>query len=279
MHIPVTVGNCKISKISEQTASFKLASLFPDHLCDMNGEEDKNVELSIHSWVIKTDDDIIIIDTATGNNRNRNNIPLFHQLNTNYLENLRQAGVSPDDVTYVLLTHLHTDHVGWNTDGQEGEWQPLFPNARYICSEIELKQCKTDEKRHALYKDSILPLIKNRKLETINIQTSPVFAGILKFMPTLGHSIDHASIILQSAGEFALFTGDVMHSPVQFTHPHWNSVFCENKPLAEQSRRKAIDWCKEHDALWFSSHFPKASFGRILDAGHGQKSSIIYEEK
>ncbi|PKE29689.1 MBL fold metallo-hydrolase [Rahnella sp. AA] len=277
--MPVTVGNCKISKISEQTASFKLASLFPDHLCDMNGEEDKNVELSIHSWVIKTDDDIIIIDTATGNNRNRNNIPLFHQLNTNYLENLRQAGVSPDDVTYVLLTHLHTDHVGWNTDGQEGEWQPLFPNARYICSEIELKQCKTDEKRHALYQDSILPLIKNRKLETINIQTSPVFAGILKFMPTPGHSIDHASIILQSAGEFALFTGDVMHSPVQFTHPHWNSVFCENKPLAEQSRRKAIDWCKEHDALWFSSHFPKASFGRILDAGHGQKSSIIYEEK
>jgi len=279
MHIPVTVGNCKISKISEQTASFKLASLFPDHLCDMNGEEDKNVELSIHSWVIKTDDDIIIIDTATGNNRNRNNIPLFHQLNTNYLKNLRQAGVSPDDVTYVLLTHLHTDHVGWNTDGQEGEWHPLFPNARYICSDIELKQCETDEKRHALYQDSILPLIKNRKLETINIQTSPLFAGILKFMPTPGHSIDHASIILQSAGEYALFTGDVMHSPVQFTHPHWNSVFCENKPLAEQSRRKVIDWCKEHDALWFSSHFPKASFGRILDAGHGQKSSIIYEEK
>ncbi|MFC6211670.1 MULTISPECIES: MBL fold metallo-hydrolase [Rahnella] len=279
MHIPVTVGNCRISKITEQTASFKLTSLFPDHLCDMADDEDKYIELSVHSWVIKTASDIIIIDTATGNHRNRNNVPLFHQLNTNYLQNLKQAGFSPEDVTYVLLTHLHTDHVGWNTGGRDGKWKPFFPNARYICSETELEHCKKDEKRRELYQDSILPLIENGKLETIDIQASPLFAGILKFMPTPGHSIDHASITLQSAGEYALFTGDIMHNPVQFAYPHWNSVFCENKPLAEQSRIKAIDWCKEHHALWFSSHFPGASYGRVLEITHGQKSSAIYEEK
>lgn len=268
MHIHV--GDCLIEKVTEQTAALPFAALYPDHLAEMPVDlAQQAAELSIHSWVVRTRDDVIIIDTATGNQRDRDHKPLFHQLQTDYARHLAQAGVQPHEVTLVLMTHIHTDHVGWNTHWQDGRWQPMFPNARYICSAPELVRCQHTPAMQALYIDSILPLINSGQLETVEVAHSPLFAGVLRYLPTPGHSVDHASLLLTSGNQQAIFSGDVMHHPIQFTYPRWNSVFCENKAQAVRSRQLAIDWCLQHQAIWFSSHFSASSCGRVIAADHG----------
>jgi glyoxylase-like metal-dependent hydrolase (beta-lactamase superfamily II) len=264
----IRVGDCLITKVSEQTATFPLDVLFTPHRAEMRAElAQQPAKMSIHSWVVRTAEHTIIIDTATGNGRNRDNKPLFHQLNSPYAENLARAGVDPAEVTLVLMTHIHTDHVGWNTYQHDGQWQPMFPHARYICSARELEHCQHDTAAQALYRDSILPLIESGQLETINVQDSPLFAGVLRYISTPGHSCDHASIVLESAGESAIFAGDVMHNPIQFQHPHWNSLFCEDKVLAVISRQRVMDWCRQHQAIWFSTHFTGSSCGRVSRDG------------
>lgn len=264
----IRVGDCLIEKVSEQVGTFPFSALYPAHRAEMHDQFAAQLaDISIHSWVVRTGEHTVVIDTATGNGRNRANKPLFHQLNSPYAEHLAQAGVDPADVTLVLMTHIHTDHVGWNTHWHHGEWQPMFPNARYICSERELKHCQQDTDSQVLYRDSILPLIERVQLETITIDDSPLFAGVLRYVATPGHSIDHASIVLESRGESAIFAGDVMHHPVQFHYPHWNSRFCEDLPRAVVSRRNVIDWCRQHHAVWFSSHFHGSSCGRVSRDG------------
>ncbi|EJL86885.1 MBL fold metallo-hydrolase [Pantoea sp. GM01] len=264
----IRVGDCLITKVSEQTASLPMGVLFTPHRAEMRDElAQQPAEISIHSWVVRRAEQTIIIDTATGNGRHRDNKPLFHQLDTPYAENLAQAGVDPAEVTLVLMTHIHTDHVGWNTHLKDGQWTPMFPNARYICSARELAHCQQHPATQELYRDSILPLIESGQLESIDVQDSPQFAGVLRYLSTPGHSGDHASIELESAGECAIFAGDVMHNPIQFQYPHWNSLFCEDKALAVTSRQHVMDWCAQHQAIWFSTHFTGSSCGRVTRDG------------
>lgn len=260
----IGVGDWQITKVCEQIAPFPMGVLFTPHRAEMSEElAQQTAEMSIHSWVLRNAEHTIIIDTATGNGRNRANKPLFHQLNTAYAENLTAAGVDPAAVTLVLMTHIHTDHVGWNTTQRDGKWQPMFPNARYVCSALELARCQNDPAAQELYLDSILPLIEAGQLDTINVQDSPLFAGALRYMSTPGHCSDHASIVLESGGESAIFAGDVMHNEIQFKYPAWNSLFCVDQPLAIHSRQRVVDWCQQHQAIWFSTHFAGSSCGRV----------------
>lgn len=276
----ITVGQCLIEKVTEQTIALPLRRLFPDHVSEMaDYPDDASVDISVHSWLVTTPDDVILIDTATGNGRKRTHAPLFHQLNTPYLARLRQTGISPEQVTLVLLTHVHTDHVGWNTHLVDGEWQPLFPHARYVCSKRELERCQADPVQQALYHDSILPLINSGQLEVIDIEHSPLYSGVLRYMPTPGHSSDHASLTLVSDQQHALFSGDLMHHGVQFEYPHWSSVFCADKPLATRSRRQAIDWAVAHQAVWFSSHFAGSSYGRVIQTDEREYQWHMAEEE
>ena len=261
----IIVGDCSVEKITEQTAKLPFKDLYPDHMQSLPVEHrDDNAELSIHSWLVRTPGGVILIDTATGNGRERNHKPLFHQLNTPYYHRLIASGIDPAEVSLVLMTHIHTDHVGWNTHWVNGQWQPLFPTARYVCSAKELEKCRTDPNQKNLFNDSLLPLIASGQLDAIDISESPCFGNVLRYLPTPGHSQDHASLILQSAGQSAIFTGDVMHHPLQFDFPDWNSVFCEDKFQAGLSRYKALDWAAENQALWFSSHFTGSSYGTVI---------------
>jgi len=263
------IGDSIIFKISECEMHIPVVDLYPDSTAVEAGEAHQPVSLSVHSWVVRTPDDIIVIDTGIGNGRDRGNNPLYHQLHTSYLENLRASGIEPEAVTLVLMTHLHTDHVGWNTFWQENRWVPLFPNARYICSEKELSRVKNSERYRNLWLDSLLPVIEAGLLETINVAEQPVFGGRIHYVPTPGHSPDHAALILSSGGKYAFFTGDIAHSPLQFSHPEWNSVFCSDHQQAEKSRRWAMAWCEEHHALWCSAHFPGESCGWLTVDRHG----------
>lgn len=197
-------GDSLIFKVPEREISLQPAALYPEAFPVAEAEAViQPIALSIHSWVVQTPHDLIVIDTATGNGRERGGNPLYHQLNTPYLENLRAAGVNPEDVTLVLLTHLHTDHVGWNTVWQDDRWVPLFPNARYLCSAKELSRVKNSERYRALWLDSLLPVIEAGQLETVDVATRPRVGGRIDFIPTPGHSPDHAALILAAGDDYA----------------------------------------------------------------------------
>ncbi|NRB55990.1 MAG: MBL fold metallo-hydrolase [Salinicola sp.] len=259
------VGDAEVTRVTEQVARFPAAQLFPDHQDELAAATDvpHTAAVSIHSWIVRTPRRLIVIDTATGNDRDRGGNPLFDNLQTQYAERLSAAGVDRHAVDTVLLTHLHTDHVGWNTYWNDGRWLPMFPNARYIFSAFELDRWQRDPAHATILSDSIQPILDAGLAETIDPSAGTALDELLTYYPSPGHSPDHASIALMSQGEYALFGGDVMHHPVQTRYPHWNSTFCEDKPRAGTSRAWALDWCAEHDALYFSSHFAESSVGRI----------------
>lgn len=261
------VGDCDVFKVSELEASLSVSMLYPDQQLD--GLSPENIALSVHSWIVRTPDNVIVIDTASGNGRERPGSPLSHQLDTPYEQRFRETGIDPDEVDIVLLTHLHGDHVGWNTHQVEGKWTPFFKNARYHCSAIGLKSWQNDPARKTVLEDSFNPVIDAGLLETFDVSQTPHFAEVLRVVPTPGHSHDHASIILHSAGEYALFSGDLMHNELQVRQPHLASRFCANAEQAEVQRRWAMEWAVENQALWFSAHFARSSAGHINKTANG----------
>lgn len=238
---------------------------------------------SIHSWLVRTPHHTILIDTATGNDKNRPDIPPLHQLNAPFLARLAAAGVAPEEVDYVLLTHVHADHVGWNTRLVDGRWTPTFPNATYIFSRIEQAygESLADGAEPAadpalgpalrkpadrVYDDSVRPVIDAGLARLVTVDGSEVLKGI-SFIPTPGHSVDHASIRLVSRGEQALFAGDVMHHPLQVYEPSLNSCFCEFPQAALRSRNFVLEDAADSGATVFTTHFAQSSTGRITRSG------------
>lgn len=229
---------------------------------------------SIHTWVVRTPRHTILIDTASGNDKERPLNPLFHHLQTPYLSRLSVAGVKPEDVDFVFSTHLHVDHVGWNTYLKDGRWHPTFPNAQYVFSEKEFAFYSDPDNVQppsvGVFEDSVQPIFESGQARMIAAGCSDVLDGFL-FHGTQGHSYDHLSISFTSEGKTALFGGDLMHHPIQVVRPEWNSVFCEFQEAARVSRRWALDFVAERDAIYFSSHFAETSAGRIAKDGERYK--------
>lgn len=275
------IGQATITRISDLTlANFTPTMLLPDWnpkvltdlpdqmISKMMDSTQAHLLLSVHSWLVRDRDRTILIDTGAGNGKVRPDAPYFDHLDTPYLERLRAAGCEPEDIDYVLLTHLHVDHVGWNTRLENGRWVPTFPNARYIFARAEHDYFSDPQNRDrdptsfAIQKDSIDPVIEAGLADLIETDGSEPIKGFT-FHPTPGHSIAHASIVLQSGGEVALFAGDVMHHPVQVFKPEWNSVFCASPEAAQRSRAWALAFAVDHQATVFSSHFPASSAGSV----------------
>jgi glyoxylase-like metal-dependent hydrolase (beta-lactamase superfamily II) len=276
------VGNLTISRIPETVlTAFAPAALLPqwdaervrDHMNWLipgsMGEAGQHLVLSTHAWLVRSPKSTILIDTGIGNDKVRG-APLFHQLKTPFLERLLEAGASPDDIDYVVMTHLHTDHVGWNTLLVEGRWVPTFPKARYIFSRTEYEALDAKSKARTdprgFFEDSVQPIVAAG--QGVLVDAGPLaLIEHLTLHPTPGHSIDHWSISMSSRGETALFAGDVMHHPVQVYQPGWSSIFCESSEDAQKSRMWALQFAADNDALFFSSHFAESSAGRIRCGG------------
>ena len=242
------------------------------------------VPLSIHSWLVRHNGKVMLVDTGAGNNKPRPTMKMLDHLSTPFLSRLNAAGVRPEDVDYVLLTHIHADHVGWNTRLEGGEWQPAFPNATVVCSDLGWRYgaalARADEEGIAaaraeaglgepirvpvagVFEDSMAPLEAAGKVKRIAVDGREVLSGI-RFLPTPGHSIDHAMIELVSDGELALFGGDVLHHPLEVYDTELISMFCEFPDAARRSRHLLLSRAAETKALYFSSHFPGSSAGSI----------------
>jgi glyoxylase-like metal-dependent hydrolase (beta-lactamase superfamily II) len=215
-------------------------------------QEDRLV-LSIHSWLIRTPRHTILLDTCSGNHKNRPWNHRFHQLNTPYLERLREAGVTPADIDIVLCTHLHSDHCGWNTELRDGRWVPTFPKAKYLFSRQEDDRWKNDKGRTELYNDSVLPVIESG--QAIILDGAHTIDDLLVVEPSPGHTIGHVMLKAGARDDRAVFCGDVIHHPVQVYEPGWNTKFCEHPEQARATRFEVLDYCAEHDALLFPIHF------------------------
>lgn len=288
-HTPAPVhqlGDCTVQRVTERTIdSFTPAFLFPDSTPGLLGRHagwlgadcadtaSNQLRLSIHTWVLRTQGPhgqrTILIDTCIGNFKQRPGKAFFHQLDTPYLARLAAAGVVPDEVDLVLNTHLHTDHVGWNTRWLDGRWVPTFPRARYVFPQHELELVRTHEGHlRQVYEDSVKPVLDSGQAETVPPDGAAVGDG-LRFVPTPGHTAGHMSIWLESAGQRALFAGDVMHHPVQVREPQLSSVFCDSPAQATQTRLALLAELAACNARYFSSHFPGSSVGRIASEGTG----------
>ena len=257
---------------SSSVAEFEQASQRLD-VQDVEANREQLV-LSIHTWVVRTPDHLILIDTGAGNDKDRPRNPSFHHSTTPYLDRLAEAGVNPADVDYVINTHLHVDHSGWNTVHREGKWVPTFPNARYIFPRREQQYWSTeairDDTAHSefVYQDSVLPVIEAGLVDYVESDGGKLL-DIFEFIPTPGHSVGHMSVKIVSDGQQAIIAGDLMHHPTQVYRPDWNTVFCEYAEDAIASRQRMLDYCADTGAQYFSIHFPGTGSGFVRRDGHG----------
>lgn len=221
------------------------------------------IRLSFHSLLIDVGGMKMIVDTCVGNDRRRAFI-CDEPLQSNYLAKLNAAGFSPETVDIVMCTHMHVDHVGWNTQLQNGEWVPTFPNAKYVFAVSEFNHFMQDQSclEGEFYEDSIKPIVDAGMVELV--EPYHRFCSEISLFPTPGHSPGHVSIALESRGERAIITGDAIHHPCQFVHPDWQVPWDFDSARSRETRRNLINQLADDDVLVIGTHFAAPTAGHVI---------------
>ncbi|WP_079406815.1 MBL fold metallo-hydrolase [Streptomyces sp. 3211] len=232
------------------------------------------LHLDSHSFALVVDGLRVIVDTGIGNGKTRAN-PAWHNLRTDYLERLEVIGFTPENVDLVILTHLHTDHVGWNTRKVDGAWVPTFPNARYLTSRAEHEfwaAYDMDEARSGMFRDSVVPVEEAGLLDLVDVPADGVdVADGLRLLPAPGHTPGQIAVRVGGAGAAALITGDAVHHPVQLAHPEIGSCVDIDPVRAEATRRALLAGLADTGALVLGTHFPAPTAGRVIVEGDGYR--------
>jgi glyoxylase-like metal-dependent hydrolase (beta-lactamase superfamily II) len=223
--------------------------------------------LAFHSFLVRTPRHTVLVDTCGGNDKPRPGKPRYHMNRWPYLERLAAAGVAPEEVTHVLCTHLHVDHVGWNTRLAGGRWVPTFPNAKYLFARAEWAfweaHYRTDAFRDdPYYLDSILPVIEAG--QALLVEGDHEIDAFVRLEPTPGHTPGHVCVRVRGGGGEAVMSGDLMHHPVQCAEPQWNSCFCVDAAGARRMRRGFLERHAETPTLVMPAHFPTPGAGTIV---------------
>jgi glyoxylase-like metal-dependent hydrolase (beta-lactamase superfamily II) len=225
--------------------------------------------LYMQSYVVRTRHHTILIDTCVGNHKERSNRPLWHlKTDDTYMRALAMHGLKPEDIDYVMCTHLHGDHVGWNTKLENGQWVPTFPNARYVFSHKELDawQNQGDERfSDQPLVDSVLPIVAAGKADLVGHDFA--IDDEVSLVPTPGHTPDHLAIRFSSGGSEAVMCADMVHCPVQLLYPEWTAWPDWDPALAKTTRRRFFEHYCDTDTLVCTAHFPLPSAGFIRPEG------------
>ncbi|MCC4316391.1 MBL fold metallo-hydrolase [Streptomyces malaysiensis] len=272
----ITLGNVEITRVVEVTPrGLARDFIFPDvatehwraheswlvpQFLDPAADE---INTMIQTWLVRSEGRTILIDTGVGNGRERPHMPHFHHLHTNYLGELAAAGVRPEDVDLVICTHVHGDHVGWNTSWQDGEWRPTFPNAEYVIPRIDFDYWNPENGHRTrsglrmmnVFEDSVTPV--HRAGQTVLWEGGHYdIDGGLRIEPAPGHTPGSSVVRLRSGTDRAIFAGDALHSPLQIVEPDDCPCFDEDEPRARVSRRRVLAQAADQGALLFPAHFP-----------------------
>ncbi len=225
-----------------------------DWLCPDFADEDGNIKIHFQAFIIEAGNKRIMVDPCIGNDKPRS-LPVMNMLNSPFLEQLSKAGYPRESIDYVLCTHLHIDHCGWNTMLVDGKWVPTFPNARYFFARAEFEHLQADGQGDApaVLNDSVRPIVDAGLAELV--EPGHVIVEGIRLEPTPGHTPGHCSVSISSEGQEAIITGDVLHHPVQVAMPHINSNFCSDGALATVSRHSVLDRASRLGALMLGSHF------------------------
>lgn len=233
-------------------------------------DEEGVLRLASHSFAVEADGLRVLVDTGIGNGKQRAN-PAWHDLDSDYEARLTAAGFAPEAVDLVILTHLHTDHVGWNTRSAGGSWVPTFPNARYVTSRTEWNYwagVEMDEARRQMFRDSVHPVRDAGLFDLVDVaDVGADIAPGLRLLPVPGHTPGQVAVELSSEGETALITGDSIHHPVQMGHPELGSCVDIAPELAARTRHRILDSLAGTSTLLFGSHFPPPTAGHVRHEG------------
>jgi glyoxylase-like metal-dependent hydrolase (beta-lactamase superfamily II) len=235
--------------------------LYPDYV-----EPDGTLKMSIHALLVEAPGLRLVVDTCIGNDKPRN---LIRQqvLSTPFLERMAEAGWPRESVDVVVCTHLHVDHVGWNTMKQGDKWVPTFPNARYLIGRVEHAHwsASDDESQAEIMSDSVQPIFDAGLADLVELdhRLSPE----IRLLPTTGHTPGHVSVVIESQGQTAIITGDMMHHPCQIAHPEWPVRFDEDSAAAAITRRAFIETNADTPVLIIGTHFSAPTAGHIRRDG------------
>jgi glyoxylase-like metal-dependent hydrolase (beta-lactamase superfamily II) len=270
--VRLRVGAASVTIVREVEPTIALTSLLPDadpsvlednkswlkpHFLD----DDGTLRMSIHSFVVESCGQVIVVDTCIGC-RPVPGRPDISNLKTAFLERFSTAGFSPGDVDVVACTHLHFDHVGWNTTLVDGRWQPTFPNATYLFARAEYQHWDAGAAGPALtFADAVRPVFEAGLAELVELDHE--ITAEVRMEPTPGHSPGHVALHLESEGEHAVITGDVVHHPVQFVVPNLTMFADADPPAAIRTRTDFRDRYVNSGARVFGSHFADPSTGFI----------------
>ena len=286
------IGDFEVQRISEFEGPFIAPEVFfpaydPEVLRanpDMAGPRlvdpaTGKLVFSFHSFLVKTGRHTILIDSCIGNDKERPTRPQFHQRQSPFIADLAGAGVSVEDIDYVMCTHLHWDHVGWNTRLDNGRWVPTFPNARYIMARREFEHWQAVQQRgedspHRLaFEDSVLPVVQTG--QSVLVEDDYAFEDGLWFESAPGHTPGNVVIHARSQDDRAVFLGDVVHHQYQLMAPEWSTLACTDPVLSRETRMRLVDAYAETGMRLLPGHFPAPTTGRIVR--HGNAFRYVYE--
>jgi glyoxylase-like metal-dependent hydrolase (beta-lactamase superfamily II) len=258
-----TVGSTRfILPLATNEEIQKLPWLIPHFATD-----EGRLKMSIHSLVVETPTRRIVVDTGLGNDKQGRNVPTWNNRQGPFLETMREAGFALDSIDTVLCTHLHVDHVGWNTRLVDGRWVPTFANARYLFGRGEYEYWRDhslEPDKLAVFNDSVKPVVDAGKADLV--ASDARLSDEITLIATPGHSPGHMSIHIQSDGEEALLTGDVAHHPCQMAHLDWSSTADSDPVQSAVTRRELFGRFADTPTLVIGGHFNAGHVGRDGDA-------------
>lgn len=234
--------------------------LEPWSLCPETGK----FIIAVQSWLVRTAHHIILIDTCMGCDKDAEFYPNWHQRTDRiWLDRLAAAGVQPEQVDYIFCTHLHLDHVGWNTRLLDGRYVPTFPNAKYIFSKADVETA--EEEDPSSFRQSVQPVLEAGQAQLVD--GSFALDDNVWLESTPGHTRGHVAVGLASAGERAVMSGDLIHFPVQCAHPDWAVAFDSDPAQGCATRQSFLHDNCETGRLVLTAHFPGSSMGYVERAG------------
>nr|WP_294543185.1 MBL fold metallo-hydrolase [uncultured Rhodopila sp.] len=283
------LGDMTVHRIIEMECGFTpalefLPSLTPERLDESRSwmrnplalDAQDRLVLCFQSYVVRTGRHVILVDSCVGNDKQRPLRPLWHmKTDTVFMQGLAEAGLTVADIDFVLCTHLHVDHVGWNTRLENGRWVPTFPNARYLFSKQELDYwlAENDKATVPPIFDSVIPIIEAKRCDLVTSDHS--LSDVVSLVPTPGHTIDHYAVTLGKRGRDAVITGDLIHTPLQAKWTDLAMRIDYDPVQSSATRRKFLETYCDTDTQCCFAHFPSPSRGYIKRWGDGFRCEYV----